>query len=162
MLGEVESELGGQGRRDGVRPRQAVVLAEYTKSFNISKAAAIAGVGRQLVWRWRSEDPVFHRCWLEANESVKDAVLGEVFERAMHGLEVAIRDRHGNIVGTERRPSDRLLIATAKALDDRFRETPLPTAAVREPAWRAHLIRILSDDESRAQLEAFADKLSGQ
>jgi hypothetical protein len=161
LLSEVEVELGGQGRRDGVRVRQALFLSQYVKSFNVGQSAAKAGVGRQLISRWRNEDPTFHRAWQEANESVRDAVLGEVFERATRGVEIAIRDRSGRVVATERRASDRLLIAMAKALDDRFRESP-PANAVREDAgaWRRPLLQLLGDPEKRRRLEQLADEIS--
>jgi hypothetical protein len=162
MLTEVETELGGHGRRAGVRPRQAMFLAHYEQTFNMSAAATIAGVGRQQVHRWRTEDLTFHRCWTEAQETVRDAVVAEVYERGMRGIEVALRDHRGRIVGTERRPSDRLLVATARALDDRFRDSPRPVAPPRDTSWRADLHKILADPGARAHLDALADRMPNQ
>jgi hypothetical protein len=159
---ELEAEMGVTSR-GGLRQRQAQFLAAYQVSFNATAGAKAAGVARQRIHRWKTEDPIFATAWQEAERSVYDTVLGEIFRRAVEGQEVVVRDRHGNQVATEHRPSDRLLLALCKALDpERFGGRPAERAPQDEP-WRATMMAVMRDPEALAAMDLIADRfIEGQ
>jgi hypothetical protein len=95
----------------------------------------------------------------EAERSACDAVLGELYRRAVDGQEVVIRDRHGNAVATEKRPSDRLLLALAKAFDPERFGGRTPERAPETESWRAAMGCIMADPEATAALDLIADRM---
>lgn len=160
-LREVERELGGAGRQPAMRNRQATFLAGYEATFSVTKAAKVAKVTRQLTHKWRTEDPVFAQVWQQGQEHVRDAVLGEVWTRAIEGRDHIVRDRYGHEVAVEKRPSDRMLLALARALDPvRFGGT-VSTVTAADDGWRASLLRVADDPEALAALDLLADHMVG-
>ena len=89
---------------------------------NVSRAAAIAGYGRQHAYAVRAENAAFRKCWDEAVEIAVDALESEVRRRAMDGVERPIY-QGGVFVGSVREHSDQLAALLLKAhRPEKYRE----------------------------------------
>jgi pyruvate/2-oxoglutarate dehydrogenase complex dihydrolipoamide acyltransferase (E2) component len=81
---------------------------------NVSRAAAIAGIGRQHAYAVREKNADFAECWDEAVETAVDALESEVRRRALDGVTRPIY-QGGRLVGFVREHSDHLAGLLLKA-----------------------------------------------
>lgn len=98
-------------------------LQDYAKHGSITKAAAVAGVARDTVYKRRSEVPEFREAMEIAREYYREWLKEEIDRRAVSGtLEETVRvqeDADGNTLTTitrTNRVSDTMLIFHAKAM----------------------------------------------
>lgn len=89
-------------------------LAALATSPNITDAARVAGITRDAAYKARKADPAFAAQWDDALEQSTDAMIGEMYRRAVHGTEKPVFHM-GEIVGHVREYSDTLAIFLAKA-----------------------------------------------
>lgn len=100
---------------------QDAFLASFATQANVTVAAAVAGVSRQSVYRWRRAAR-FRERWLEAERQADDVIDREIHRRAIEGVEKPVHYK-GRRVDTVREYSDTLLIFLAKArMPDKYRE----------------------------------------
>lgn len=145
-----------------LRERQARWLATYAKTGAKSTANGIAQVTRKTSALWTREDPIFGPLVAYAQEALADRFVSEMTRRAVDGITVEIRDRHGMVVGEERRYSDTLLIHATKGLDAEKRwAKKLDAGGVTEDAWRAALARLVHKPEMLSMLDQIADEMVG-
>lgn len=146
-----------------VRERQSRFLAALARTSAPTKAAAEAGVSYGTTGHWCQEDPVMHACREMAKEAYADRLITEGTRRAVEGIEVTIRDRHGNVVGSETKYSDDLLKFLLRGLDKAGRFSPkLQKAQASDEEWRTALLEAFKDEGLLAQLDGFADKVLGR
>jgi hypothetical protein len=81
---------------------------------NVSRAAAIAGIGRQHAYTVRGQNPTFAAFWDEAVEIATDALESAVRRRAMDGVPRPIY-QGGKLAGFVREHSDQLAALLLKA-----------------------------------------------
>lgn len=97
-------------------------LSELAKSCNVSRAAEVAGVGRQTAYDHRGMFEDFSAAWDDAIEQATDALEFEARRRAMEGTEKPIVSQ-GEIIATVREYSDQLMMALLKAhRPDKYRD----------------------------------------
>lgn len=160
QVNELADEAGSTASEQ-MRTRQAKFLANFVTTGALTIAAGAAGVTRHTTDRWAKEDPIFFEARAMAFDAYSDLLIAEATRRAVEGLEIIVRDRHGNVVGDERKYSDDLIKFLLKGLDTKARWAQRAEAGgAREGAWRADLAKILANPESRAALEALADTMS--
>ncbi len=131
------------------RLAQSIFLDAFAKSANVRNSAAVAGIGRETVYRWLKL-PAFQAKYAAALEDANDAVRAEIARRAMEGIQEPlvsmgqlvyemepmlddagnpVLDKHGNPKmqrgqqATIRKYSDTLLIFLAKARMTEFKDT---------------------------------------
>ncbi|HQN10229.1 MAG TPA: hypothetical protein PK569_21915 [Thermoanaerobaculia bacterium] len=112
---------------DGSRPWREPFLKALEELGNVFRACQVVGVARNAVYEFRDEDEEFRKRWKEALDVYVERLEAEADERATRGLLVPVVGRIGDgcdgIIGTERKPSDPLLMFRLKALaPDRYRE----------------------------------------
>ena len=96
-------------RHDGWTPaRQLVFLARLAETGCIADACRAAGLSRTSAARAYKRMPDFAERWDTALATPRPVLVQAAFDRAVHGVEVAIR-RNGEVVATRRRYSDGLL-----------------------------------------------------
>jgi hypothetical protein len=81
---------------------------------NVSAAAGMSGVSRSHAYASRAEDPEFAARWDSAIEESTDALVGEMYRRAVHGTEKPVFHM-GEVCGAVREYSDTLAIFLAKS-----------------------------------------------
>jgi transposase-like protein len=95
-------------RQSAAKAAREQFLAHLRTGMPVLTAAALVGVGRKTVYRWREGSLEFRQAWDEAYASGSDAVEEVARRRAMDGwLEPVFQG--GVEVGDIRRYSDRLL-----------------------------------------------------
>lgn len=88
-------------------------IDELGECANVSASAAEAGVSRKTVYQERKADAGFAHAWDEAIETALDRAEGELYRRAVEGVEEPVFYK-GDIVGAIRRYSDTALIFMLK------------------------------------------------
>jgi hypothetical protein len=100
-------------RRDAMEGREPF-LAAFRRSGNVRAACEVAGVARQVVYRWRERDETFAEAWVEAKAEAIEVLEHEAHRRAMNS-------------------SDTLMIFLLKAAKPEvYREGHLPGSAAVE------------------------------
>lgn len=88
----------------------------------VGEAAALAGVDRSTVWRWRETDPAFAALFDEAIEAATDRLESVARRRATEGYERPVYYK-GEEIGRVTEYSDTLLALLLKANRAKFRDT---------------------------------------
>ena len=128
---------------------KALFLAVFAKEANVTLAAEKAGIAPKTAYEWRKKDAKFADAWEEAVKASNDVLRGEMWRRAVHGVESYVvsmgrmvyeeipdLDEDGSVKRDkrnqpmykrgdpiiERKYSDTLLMALAKARMPEFRE----------------------------------------
>lgn len=104
-------------------PKKAKLFLKSLCEFgNVSLAAKAAGLGRQTLYQWRSEDDEFARAWAEAAEIGLAALEDEARRRAFEGWDEPVWHQ-GLQRGVVRKYSDTLLIFLLKGgMPEKYRE----------------------------------------
>lgn len=77
-------------KRVSVSKKERLIDA-YKKCFgNLTKAAAVIGVGRASHYRWMEEDSVYREQFLEAEESLVDQLEAVVFQEGSQDAKTAL------------------------------------------------------------------------
>ena len=80
------TEAGGiAGPRTRKTRRVSRFLEQYALCGNITRAAALAGIERRLIYRWRDDDPDFAQRMLEAEQQATEVLEAEAWRRAVEG-----------------------------------------------------------------------------
>jgi len=102
--------------------RKRAFLDAYAETGNISRAAAIAGIGRRTHYDWLKADAEYKLAFEDATEAAGDVLEAEARRRAVEGIEDRIYWQ-GAELGRRRRYSDGLLIFLLKgARPDKYAE----------------------------------------
>lgn len=105
----MEDEKPFRHRHDGWTPaRQLVFLATLAETGCVTDACRAAGLTGTSARRAYKRMPDFADRWDAALAKPRPVLVQAAFDRAVHGVEVAIR-RNGRVVATRRRYSDGLL-----------------------------------------------------
>lgn len=88
-------------------------LRSLALSPNVTAAAAAAGVSRQAAYQARDDDPEFSANWRDALDRSTDALVGEMYRRAVEGVRKPVY-QGGVLVGHVQEYSDTLAIFLAK------------------------------------------------
>lgn len=132
------------------RDKQALFLASFARNANVLLSAHLAGVSRQMVYKWLEHDEPFSFAYNQAKEDANDVLRAEIYRRGHDGVEEPIlsqgqlvyeyepvldeltgeqrKDEKGKLMWkrgkmvTMRKYSDTLLIFLAKARMPEFRE----------------------------------------
>lgn len=157
-----DAEEVGSSASHAMRTRQALFLASLARTNTPTQGAAAAGVTVSTTYKWGSEDPIFSRAKQWAVEAYADRLIAEGTRRAVEGCVVAIRDRHGEVVGEERKFSDPLLAFMLRGLDKQQRwarrEQGVTSTA---EAWRTTLKAVLADPEAAKMFDELSDRMAG-
>lgn len=153
-------EEGGHRFVDTTRTRQCIFLAAYVECFDVTMAADVAGISPLTASTNWLQDAVFKTCFLEAQERVKERVAGEIYRRAVKGIEQGVWHQ-GKLVGMETRYSDRLLELLAKRVDPSWSDRQQTAKIGAGTETSAAVRRILMDPELRAQAMALAEAAAG-
>ena len=99
---------------------QAIFLATFERSANITESCKVAGIDRSTFYDWLEKYETFSLLYNQAKEIANDAVRAEIHRRGIEGYteQVVI----GGKVQTVHKYSDTLLIFLAKARMPEFRE----------------------------------------
>ena len=84
------------------------------EGYPVRGACKIADYTRQVVYRWRREDPKFRDLWFDSQSIADDLLEEEATRRGRVGYDEGVYYR-GVLVGYRRKYSDRLLLARLKA-----------------------------------------------
>lgn len=104
------------------KKRAAFLESLIETGGNVSRSCIVAGIGRQRVYEWRTDDLEFATAWDEAVESGTDELEEEARRRAFAGVDEPVFYQ-GEECGTIRKYSDTLLIFLLKGRrPDRYRE----------------------------------------
>lgn len=143
--------VGEAGNWDWLPPTGAPIARAEAEKFLSALAAGItptgaarkAGIGRRTFYDLRDRDLTFAAAWDAARQAAIDALEDSAFRRAVEGVEEPVFYK-GEVVGTVRRPSDRLMELLLKAeRPDKYRErvdhtvTAVPMTAEQLAAARA-------------------------
>lgn len=90
-------------------------LAAFDELGLVTEAARRANVGRSTVYRRREDDEAFAAAWEELEAIVVERMEEEAHRRAVEGVESHKYDKDGNLLWTETKYSDTLLIFLLKA-----------------------------------------------
>ncbi|MDA0338058.1 MAG: hypothetical protein O2782_23050 [bacterium] len=107
---------------DRTTKKQAFLKA-LGASGNITLSARAAGSARSVVYEWREKDEAFGVAWDEALAEAADVIEGEIYRRAVDGVEEGIYYQ-GKKVDVVRRYDSLLLIFLAKACNRRRFDPP--------------------------------------
>jgi hypothetical protein len=99
---------------------QEKFLTEFAKSGNLSRAARIAGVNRQIHYEWLL-NPEYAAGFVEAHSRYKEYLEEELHQRATVGAEEDVWYQ-GQKVGKTRRKSDILLMFSMKKHIPEYRD----------------------------------------
>lgn len=135
-------------RHDGwTAARQRTFIHALAETGCVTQAAAEAGMSVRSAYRLRAraDATAFDRAWTHALFLASHRLTGLAWERAIHGVERGIR-HNGERVGTERVPSDRLLMFLLRAVD--------PFAYKEKMAWERNPRTV-----ARTDLHAWLDKI---
>ena len=89
-------------------------LAQLHLAPNVAAACLAANISRQSAYRHKGQDPVFSEAWDQAIEQALDNAEGELYRRAVEGVEKPIY-QGGHEVGAIQEYSDTLLIFMLKS-----------------------------------------------
>lgn len=95
--------------------KETTFLDLLSEGVCVSEACERAGIPRRSVYARRSSDPAFRQQWNEALEMAADILEAEADRRGRDGWSEDVYYR-GQVVGTRRRYSDRMLIFRLRAL----------------------------------------------
>ncbi|HXS24432.1 MAG TPA: hypothetical protein VN719_09395 [Gemmatimonadales bacterium] len=96
-------------------------LAALQLSPNVAAACREAGISRQAAYERRKADQEFSRAWDDAIEESTDELVGEMYRRAIRGVDRQVLYRGEPVLGVNGQPlvethySDTLAIFLAKA-----------------------------------------------
>ena len=107
----------GDGEREAI---QAIFLATFEKSANITDSCKSAGIDRSTFYDWMEKYEQFSMLYHQAEQIANDAIRAEIFRRGHDGFEEQVIV--GGKVQTLHKYSDTLLIFLAKARMPEFRE----------------------------------------
>lgn len=93
---------------------QVAFLAAYAELGTLLHAAREVGIDRQTHYDWLRDCPDYAEMWEVAQEAYTEKLEREAGRRAVEGHEVGVWYQ-GEQVGTERKPSDNLLMFLLKA-----------------------------------------------
>lgn len=157
VLTALDDESGNAAPSE-TRERQAVWLSVYASTFNGAHATRVVGITPAAVDGWRKH-PTFAAALEHAQSEVRENVAGEVYRRAVTGVEQGIWHM-GKRVGVERKYSDAMLKALAERVDPAWSNA---SASVPTEAQASALVRaVLASAELRALAEALADGAAGE
>jgi hypothetical protein len=143
--------------------KQAAFLAALVRSAGVTLACGIADTSITTYRQWRDQDPIFAECLPMAHEAAGDTLVHEARHRGVDGVEVTIRDRHGNVIGVERKHDSRLLIELLRGLDHHKRfSKQAATAGSANDDWRKGLAAKMDNPEALELIEKLADLAYGE
>lgn len=93
--------------------KKRAFLVAYSEVGNISRAAEIAGVSRQIHYHWLKEDTDYEEAFMQADQQACDRLEQEARRRAVEGVTKPVY-QGGKQVGTVQEYSDTLLIFLLK------------------------------------------------
>jgi len=102
------------------RDKQALFLASFARNANVLLSAHLAGVSRQMVYKWLEHDEDFSFAYNQAKEDANDVLRAEIYRRGHDGFDEQVLV-NGKL-HTVHKYSDTLLIFLAKARMPEFRE----------------------------------------
>lgn len=97
--------------------RQKAFLAAFAELGVIKPACVAAKISREALNLWRREDREFEEKFMQARQDFADSIVGEAVRRARDGVEEDVYNKDGELVGTRRRYSDRLMLAMLAKVD---------------------------------------------
>lgn len=100
---------------------QAIFLATFEKSANITEACKAAGISRSTFYDWTEKYEQFSILYHQAEQIANDAIRAEIFRRGHDGW-LEPQFSAGKNMGNVRKYSDTLLIFLAKARMPEFRD----------------------------------------
>lgn len=120
-------------RRDGWTPqRQIEFIAALADCGCVAEAARAAEMSERSCYRLRRESAHFASAWDSALAHAARRLVDLAFDRAIHGSDEPVFDKHGNRVGRRFRQNDRLLMFLLRAyLPERFRHAH---QSIRQPS----------------------------
>jgi hypothetical protein len=129
----VLAEAEGWHRPDGWSAERRILFLERLAELgSVRRAAAIAGVTRQAVWKLRQRAPAFRAAYEAAWRQSVELMADTAIDRAIHGTEEPVF-HGGEQVGTRIRHHDRLLTYLLRVRD------PLNFAPIDElDRWQRH------------------------
>jgi|CXWL01.1.fsa_nt_gi hypothetical protein len=108
-------------------------FAAIENGHAVRAACLVAGYARRCVYRWRKIDPDFARRWASALTMAGDLLEEEADRRGRDGHDLPVFHR-GEVCGTKRKYSDRLLLARLKAIrPEQYREKITVLGTDRQP-----------------------------
>lgn len=150
--------------RPATDEQKQTFLDALAKCGVVSDALGAAGISSHSTVRGWRQDPAFDEAYRDALETSADTLESEARRRAVEGIEVKRYDKEGQLVATEYRYSDPLLMFLLKGnKPDKFAErtknelsspdgSMTPTA---DTQTAARLVAIL--DEARRRRDAASD-----
>lgn len=90
-------------------------LAALEQEGLVNVACKAAGIARSTAYLHREQDEAFAAAWQEVEDAVTDELELEARRRAKEGVESHKYDKDGNLLWTETKYSDTLLIFLLKA-----------------------------------------------
>lgn len=100
---------------------RATFLRAYVENGgHVAKAAAVAGVSRVTVWKWRRKSARFREAFEVATDAAVSALEDEAVRRAVHGIDRIRFDPKGKKY-IEKAFSDKLLVRLLEAKHPAFR-----------------------------------------
>lgn len=135
MPDEYNTTTPQRTRRKGQRmsaDERKVAQEKFLKSFsmtaNVRAACMSAGIDRSQIYRWQEHDQDFSMRFKVAEQDANDLIRGELFRRAVQGIEKPVVSMGKVVYGkdgkplTERAYSDQLLSLLAKSRMPEFRD----------------------------------------
>ena len=120
-------------------------LVELAQRGIVKDACERAGIHRSRAFHLRSKSEAFARAWQDALDESTDRVEGEIWRRAVDGIEVPM---HGNADRTVRVYSDALLIKLAGARNPAYRQKDVKHSGQIEHE-HTHQVRFYLPDDQR-------------
>jgi hypothetical protein len=119
MADRIDAKLSPQKKLSKLQ-KQALFLASFSETANVLISARLAGVSRQMVYKWLEHDEHFSFAYNQAKEDANDVLRAEIYRRGVRGYDeqVLVNGK----MHTVRKYSDTLLIFLAKARMTEFRE----------------------------------------
>ena len=150
-------------RHDGWTPaRQLVFLARLAETGCVADACRAAGLSTTSARRAYKRMPGFADRWDVALAAPRPILEQAAFDRAVHGVEIAVH-RNGRVVATHRRYSDGLLRFLLERDDRRAMRRAEPEAPIEEV--RGEILRRIeqtaraNEERSRREALAFAERM---
>lgn len=106
-------------------------LRHFAETGNVTLAAKLTGITREIPYRWRNKSPTFAKAWDDAGEAATDALEAEARRRAVEGYQEPVYQQ-GQLVGYVTRYSDKLLETLLRGNREKYRQgvADVPTARV--------------------------------
>lgn len=118
-MADVDMKLTPQKKLTKLQ-KQALFLASFAETANVLMSARLAGVSRQMVYKWMEHDEPFSFAYNQAKEDANDVLRAEIYRRGKEGYDEQVLV-NGKIQ-TVHKYSDTLLIFLAKSRMAEFRE----------------------------------------